>query len=168
MTSTLACRIRLPKGFRQSDVLTFHRRDAEQVSERTDGRLLQKGLVWDGHPACLSLRFSERSVAVQLVVDGCVDPARQQAMKNIAQRMLGLTQRVEVFEQAYGKHPLVGRLIRKNSGLRVPLTATPFEALTWAITGQQISVSAAVSVRRNLIQAIGLQHSGGLWCFPEA
>jgi len=30
--------------------------------------------------------------------------------------------------------------------LRVPVAATPFEALTWAITGQQISVAAAVSI----------------------
>src|SRR5690606_4066757 len=47
-------------------------------------------------------------------------------------------------------------------------TATPFEALAWAITGQQISVKAAVSVRRRLIRACGVSHSSGLLCFPDA
>ncbi len=48
------------------------------------------------------------------------------------------------------------------------LAATPFEALTWAITGQQISLSAALSLRRKLIRAAGLGHSGGLACYPDA
>jgi DNA-3-methyladenine glycosylase II len=40
--------------------------------------------------------------------------------------------------------------------------------LTWAITGQQISVSAAVSMRRKLITATSIRHSGGLLCYPQA
>ncbi len=81
--------------------------------------------------------------------------------------MLGLTQQVEAFERDYREHPQIGCLIKRNAGLRVPLAPAPFEALAWAITGQQISVSAAVSVRRKLIRAVGLKHSSGLWCFPE-
>ena len=33
----------------------------------------------------------------------------------------------------------------------MPGSPTPFEALTWAITGQQITVAVAVSLRRKLI-----------------
>jgi DNA-3-methyladenine glycosylase II len=83
-------------------------------------------------------------------------------------RMLGLTQQIELFEQAYRRHSELGLLIAKNPGLRVPVLATPFEALTWAITGQQISVSAALSVRRKLIMLAGLKHSSGLYCYPDA
>ncbi|MGS0627859.1 MULTISPECIES: hypothetical protein [Photorhabdus] len=32
--------------------------------------------------------------------------------------------------------------------------------------GQQISVSAAISIRRRFIQAMGIQHPSGLWCYP--
>lgn len=168
MTTSLSCRIKLPKGFRRSDVLAFHRRDSEQVAERIDNSVLEKGLIWEGHAACLSLRFNNASVAAELAIDGRVGAEVGQSMQRTVRRMLGLTQRVEVFERAYREHPLIGALLQRHSGLRVPLTATPFEALTWAITGQQISVSAAVSVRRNLIRAAGLRHSSGLWCFPQA
>ncbi|UCH48479.1 MAG: DNA-3-methyladenine glycosylase 2 family protein [Betaproteobacteria bacterium] len=168
MTTTLACRIKLPKGFRQSDVLAFHRRDNERIAERVNGRGLQKGLAWNGCPAQLSLRFSAGSVAVDLAIDGRAGADTNASMKKMARRMLGLTQRVEAFEKAYHAHPQIGFLVERNAGLRVPLAPTPFEALAWAITGQQISVSAAVSVRRKLIRAVGLQHSSGLWCFPEA
>ncbi len=161
-------RIRLPDGFRRGDVLAFHRRDAQQLSETIDGNVLRKGLVWDGLPACLTLRFGERSVAAELSVDGEMLQDARPRLRRAVRRMLGLTQPIEKFESAYRKHRVVGPMIRRNSGLRVPNTATPFEALAWAITGQQISVSAAVSVRRKLIQLVGLRHSSGVWCFPEA
>lgn len=54
----------------------------------------------------------------------------------------------------------------------MPQAATPFEALSWAITGQQISLAAAVSIRRRLIETTrdttGLCHSSGLACYPNA
>lgn len=162
------CRIELPQGFRRTDVLAFHRRDAQQVSERIDGNVLQKGLVWDGVPACLVLRFGERSVTAELLLDDEPMPDTRKRLRATVRRMLGLTQPVEAFEHSYRKHPVIGNLVKRNRGLRVPLTATPFEAMAWAITGQQISVNAAVSVRRKFIQVAGPRHSAGLWCFPQA
>jgi DNA-3-methyladenine glycosylase II len=171
MSTTLSCRIKLPAGFRQNDVLAFHRRDAEQLSERIDGNILHKALPWNNRPACLTFKFNKASVAVELAIDGSVTDRSvtdddQESMRRMARRMLGLTQRIEEFERAYRSHPQIGAVIGRNSGLRVPLATTPFEALTWAITGQQISVSAAVSIRRKVIQAAGLKHSSGLLCVP--
>jgi len=40
--------------------------------------------------------------------------------------------------------------------------------LTWAVTGQQISVKSAISLRRNLILVTDLKHSVGLSCYPDA
>ena len=168
MTFKVRCRIELPQGFRRNDVLAFHRRDAQQISERIDGNVLQKGLMWDDVPACLELRFGECAVTAALALDGEGLPDVRKRLRTTVRRMLGLTQPVEIFERAYRRHPLIGKLITRNRGLRVPLTATPFEAMAWAITGQQISVSAAVSVRRRFIQSAGSRHSGGLWCFPQA
>jgi len=86
----------------------------------------------------------------------------------MAVRMLGLTQQIDDFERAYRAHPQLGPLIAMNPGLRIPLTATPFEALAWAITGQQISLGAAISLRRRMILAAGVRHSSGLVCHPDA
>ena len=162
------CRIELPPGFRRNDVLAFHRRDAQQLSERIDGHILDKGLVWDSVPACLTMRFGERGVRAELALDGQPQPEIRKRLRRTVRHMLGLTQPIDAFEQAFRRHRLIGALVRRNGGLRVPQTATPWEALCWAITGQQISVSAAVSIRRNFIQAAGAQHSTGLWCFPDA
>jgi DNA-3-methyladenine glycosylase II len=81
--------------------------------------------------------------------------------------MLGINQPISDFETSTLNHPQLNRLINQQTGLRVPQAATTFEALTWAIIGQQISVLAAVSVRRKFIQHAGLLHSSGIWCYPN-
>ncbi|CAM3255318.1 putative DNA-3-methyladenine glycosylase II [Xenorhabdus nematophila ATCC 19061] len=77
-----------------------------------------------------------------------------------------MKQPVERFESVYRDHPVIGDLVTRQAGLRIYQSATPFEALSWAIIGQQISVSAAISIRRCFIQAIGIRHSSGLLCHP--
>ncbi|HSC84314.1 MAG TPA: 3-methyladenine DNA glycosylase 2, partial [Pseudomonas sp.] len=62
----------------------------------------------------------------------------------------------------------LGVLIASTPGLRVPQSSTPFEALSWAISGQQISLAVAISLRRKLIQLAGRAHSSGLLCYPDA
>ncbi|MGC3963090.1 MAG: 3-methyladenine DNA glycosylase 2 [Rhodocyclaceae bacterium] len=168
MSDIVAARIPLPKHYRVQDVLAFHRRDVQAVAERVDEAHLEKGLLWSGQPACLSIRFVSDEAQVLLDVDGRTHGADAGRLESLVRHMLGLNQPVETFEQRHGKHPVLGPLIKRQRGLRVPLTPDPFEALTWAITGQQISVSAAVSLRRRLIEACGATHSSGLRCYPDA
>ncbi|MGK2914418.1 MAG: DNA-3-methyladenine glycosylase 2 [Porticoccaceae bacterium] len=171
VASHLSCSLALPAGFRIADILSFQSRDAQAVAEKVDGGSFQKGLSWEGQAARLSIRFANRNANVELAVDGTTDgttTGSKTALEQMARRLLGLRQPIEAFEHQYRTHPLLGPLIARNPGLRVPQTATPFEALTWAITGQQISVNAAISVRRKFIQAAGLRHSSDLWCYPDA
>lgn len=164
------CEIELPAPFRSQDILAFHRRDSQQLAEQVAGETLRKGLLWAGQPACLSIRFYSGKASVELAIDGPSTAGidTEAALHRLARRLLGLTQPVDAFAALYRDHPQLGRLLAERPGLRVPQTATPFEALSWAVTGQQISVHAAVAIRRKLIQATGRQHSSGLWCYPEA
>lgn len=168
--SSLSLTLALPAGFRVADALDFHRRDAREIAERVAASGLQKGLLWEGRPACLSLQFSAQQVQARLNVD--VDAGKRQiderALLAMLRRMLGLDQDVAGFAARFADHPQLSALIVRRAGLRVPATATPFEALAWAITGQQISVPVAVSLRRKLIQACNLRHASGLLCHPDA
>lgn len=159
-------RLALPAGFRPADILEFHGRDRQAVGERTGPDRLAKALLWQGRPACLGIVFADGAAEAELAVDdGMADSA---AVLAAARHLLGLAQPVEAFEQAHAGHPQLGPLLTRQAGLRVPLAATPFEALSWAITGQQISLGAAISLRRKLLLAAGPRHSGGLVCYPDA
>lgn len=163
----LSCSIPLADDFRVGDALDFHGRDTLAVAERIDGHCLQKGLMWEGQAASLTIRLEIGHADVELAIDGITN-ANQDALIQMVRRMLGLTQRIEDFESIYRTHPQLGLLIARQPGLRVPLSATPFEALTWAITGQQISIGAAISLRRKFIQLTGVKDSSGLACYPDA
>lgn len=158
----------LPRGFRCDDILSFHRRDPQKIAERVSDASLEKGILWHGASTRLSLVFTPKQVRALLHTDGSPLKSDKPLFAAMVSRMLGLHQQIEVFERRYAGHPQLGRLIANNPGLRVPVAATPFEALTWAITGQQISLSAAVSLRRRLILAANLRHSSGLLCYPDA
>lgn len=168
MTSRPSCLVPLPASFRPSDVLSFHRRDAQEVAERVTDTSLEKGMIWKSEPACLTILFQPGRADAELAIDGGSETASSLDFEIMVRRMLGLTQGIEEFERHCRTHSQIGALIARQSGLRVPATATPFEALTWAIAGQQISVSAAVSLRRKLIIATNVRHSSGLMCYPEA
>lgn len=167
--NTLHHHVRLPANFRRQDVLAFHGRDPHALAERVSASRLDKGLVWQGAPALLSLDFQDDAVDAELAVDA--EPgadADQPRFEAMVRRMLGLDQDVNGFERAHRHHPELGPVLTRQSGLRVPVTASPFEALSWAITGQQISVQAAVAIRRRMIEACGIRHTSGIFCHPQA
>jgi len=149
-------------------MLKFHHRDALAVAEVVNADSLRKGILWNGSPACLTICFEQTSAQAALAIDGISAVDDAEALRKLVQRMLGLDQPIEEFERRYRDHPQLGILIAGQSGLRVPVTASIFEALSWAIICQQISVSAAVAIRRKLILLAALRHSSGLYCFPDA
>lgn len=160
----------LPPDYRVADLLAYHARDPEAVSERverdTNSARLDKALVWSGLPARLSLQFQPGCVHASLHLSR-PHPVTPAHLGRYLRRMLGLDQNVAEFEARHRHHPALGRLIAARPGLRVAQSATPFEALSWAVTGQQISLAAALSLRRRLIRHVGIEVGEGLLCPPD-
>lgn len=150
--------IPLPPGYRAADVLAFHARDAEGVAERVDGNRFRKGILVDGVAVLVDVTL-EHDVA-----HCTLDDAARDALPG----MLGLRIDPAPFEHAMRDDPLLGPLVARTPGLRIVQSASVFEALTWAIIGQQINLPFAIALRRTLILLAGRQHSSGIWCYPEA
>jgi len=157
--------VALPAGYRRQDVLSFHGRDAEGVAERIDGDTIRKGVLLDGVPLQFELVLGEDRAHCVIDAAGARIPARADAA---LAGMLGLRIDPAAFAAAVRDDPLFGPLVRRTPGLRVIQAASVFEALTWAIIGQQINLPFAIALRRSFIQQAGRAHPGGLWCYPEA
>jgi len=158
----------LPNDFRVKDVLRFYQRDSQQLAERVTGRCVEKALLYQQTPASLTLDFAvANQVSISLHSDAPV--ALQAARLRLwSERLLGLQQPIAEFTRCYTDHPQLSGLISATPGLRIPQAIVPFEAACWAVIGQMISVQAATSIRRRLIQQFGIAHSGGLFCHPDA
>lgn len=149
----------LPEHTRLGDLLRFHGRDAESVSEQVQGNILRKAAHFVGRPGVLSLAFGPGEVVVSLA--GAGGPEAMAEAHRATLRLLAWHGDAAPFEEA---HP---RLARGREGLRVPLTLDPFEALVWAILGQQVNLAFAYALRRDLIRLAGTP-VGGLIAHPDA
>jgi AraC family transcriptional regulator of adaptative response / DNA-3-methyladenine glycosylase II len=150
----------MPMGLRVRDVLAFQGRDGQSVSERVEGTRLQKAFLCEGQASVLSLTFGEREIAVSLT--GAGGSRAMARAHGAALRLLGWHGDPSSFESA---HP---DLARGREGLRVLLTLDPFEALVWAILGQQVNLAFAYALRRDLIRRVGVPVAEGLIAHPDA
>ena len=151
-------KLALPEGYRSADTLAFHGRDPDSPSERVEGTRLRKALWIDGTPRVMEARLgadhAEAKVAGARVPEAAL------------RRMLGLHLDPAPFERAVKRDALFGPLVEARPGLRVLLTATPFEALVWAILGQQITLGLAFKLRRRIIERYGAAVDG-LFAHPR-
>ncbi len=160
--------IALPSGYRADDVLAFHSRDAEGVAEQVSGTSLRKGVILDGTPVLLSVTLTPGSAECSIDADGAITAAIDALAREALTSMLGLRIDPAPFLKAVANDTLLGPMAARQSGLRVVQSASVFEALTWAIIGQQINLPFAIALRRTFILQAGRRHSSGLRCYPEA
>ena len=156
--------IPLPPGYRVADVLAFHARDAEGVAEQVTAAGFQKGVMLDNVPVLFDVAFTPEAALCTLMADCPLPSSAADALPG----MLGLRIDPAPFAAAVRDDPLLSPLVARTPGLRIVQAASVFEALTWAIIGQQINLPFAIALRRTLILQAGRQHSSGIWCYPEA
>jgi DNA-3-methyladenine glycosylase II len=160
--------IPLPAGYQSADVLAFHSRDAEGVAEQVAPGRIRKGVLLDGVPVLLDVTLAPGAALCDVRADGALTPAAGAMVDDALLNILGLRIDPAPFLALAGDDALIGALARRRPGLRIVQSATIFEALTWAIIGQQINLTFAIALRRTFILQAGRQHSSGLWCYPEA
>ena len=158
----------LPPRYRVDEVLAFHARDAEGVAEQVSGRTLRKAVLLGGVPVLFEVDFLQDTARCRIAADGALDAATRALADEALRSMLALRIDPAPFGDAVREDAFFGPLVRRQPGLRIVQSGTVFEALTWAIIGQQINLPFAISLRRSFIGQAGRVHSGGLWCYPEA
>jgi DNA-3-methyladenine glycosylase II len=158
----------LPPGYRLDDILAFHSRDAEGLAEQVSSERLRKGVLLGGTPVVLEAGFGPGAASCLVDADGHTTPALLAQAREALLNILGLRIDPAAFAAFAADDPALGPVVARQPGLRIVQSATVFEALTWAIIGQQINLPFAIALRRTFIQLAGRRHTSGLWCYPEA
>jgi AraC family transcriptional regulator of adaptative response / DNA-3-methyladenine glycosylase II len=158
--------IHLPADYRTREVLAFFGRDKKGMSEHVSSDGFVKCFEAGGQAVVVEVEFRGQS-AICRTDAGCAYAAHRAVL-----RMLGFESDAAAFERQFadntGEGDAIAGLFRQQRGLRIPCTPDTWEALGWAIMGQQISLQAAVTLRRGLIGALGRAHQSGLRAFPTA
>jgi len=141
--------IQLSAGYRAREVLAYHARDPEGLTERSEGGKIWKALRTMDGPVVLELSLEKEGAWARLHADKKLGPASMAFVHEAALKMLGLYNEVTPFETRHA------RFAGPRKGLRLPLLPTGFDGLAWGIIGQQIHMKFATSLRREMIQLAG-------------
>jgi DNA-3-methyladenine glycosylase II len=160
--------IPLPAHYNSADILAFHSRDPEGVAEQVAPGRIRKGVMMGAVPVLLDIALGPDAALCSVQADGPLTPDDLRQVDDALLNILALRIDPAPFLAAVTDDALLWPVVQRQSGLRIVQSATIFEALTWAIIGQQINLTFAIALRRTFILQAGRQHSGGLWCYPEA
>jgi AraC family transcriptional regulator of adaptative response / DNA-3-methyladenine glycosylase II len=153
--------LQLPAGYRAAEILGYHARDPEGLSERSEGNRIWKALHTPDGPAVLEITLEKEGAWVRVHADRKLGRAAMAFLHEAALRMLGLNNDVTQFETRHAA------FAARRRGLRLPNLPTGFDALAWGIIGQQINIKFAGSLRRELIEIAG-EKIGDMRTHPTA
>lgn len=139
--------------------------------ERVDERGYARTVVTPSGAAVVCMRAVEAKNVLELRVRGAA-PAALFRLTAAARRAFDLAADPASIAEAFEGDPLLGPLVRRRPGLRVPGIWDPFECAVRAVLGQQVSVAAARTLAARLVARAGrrlAEVSDGLThLFPDA
>ncbi|MGH9044563.1 MAG: AlkA N-terminal domain-containing protein [Acidimicrobiales bacterium] len=139
--------------------------------EEVKGNTYRRTVLIEGHPGVIELRPGDDEhlllVAHLPHWEGLIHVVQR------ARRIFGLDTDLDAARSALAGDPHIGPLLAKRPGLRTPGTWDPFETAVRAICGQMVSVPAANTIVRRIVErhgsAVGgLEAIGLTTTFPTA
>lgn len=141
--------LHLPHLYRAKEILAYHARDPESVSERSEENRIWKALHTAEGPAVLEISIEPAQAWVRVHAEKRLGHGSMAALHGAALKILALTHDVTSFETRHAD------FVQTRRGLRMPLLPTGFDALCWGIIGQQINVKFAAAMRREMVALAG-------------
>jgi DNA-3-methyladenine glycosylase II len=138
--------------------------DLALTTERLRTFGVDRANVW--HEGGLHHVVRGREVRIESSPGGVEVEPLDSETEAVVRVLLGLVFELEPFYAWASGDDVLAAATRRLSGFRPVLAPDPFEMLVGAITAQQVSLFAAVSVRNRLIERFG-RRVGAVWEFPS-
>jgi len=168
-------RIALPPGFDFDWVLGFLAARTVASLETVRERAYHRSVRVNGKPVTLTLTEVVRSASAgdrarRVLVASSRPTLPAGALEAAVRRMLDLDVDLAHFHRLARRDPILAPMVRRRSGIRLPQLLDPFEGLTRAILGQQVSVAGASTITDRLVRLFSHPVPGaktsGLLAFP--
>src|SRR5215208_5787850 len=152
-----AAEIELPRGFDFPWVLGFLAARTVASLEAVSEGEYRRSVRLDGKPVTLVIREVAaphrdrvRSGRALMVTSRPALPPN--VLRAAVTRMLDLDADLARFRRLAGRDPILGAIVRRRAGIRLPQLLDPFEGLTRGILGQQVSVAGASTLTDRLVR----------------
>ncbi len=139
--------------------LAYLRRSSSAVLERiSDDGVYHRAVNLAGRDLLLTLHAvgSVDAPRLKLTVQGeQVSPALMDEAARLVRRIFALDDDPTKFYHIAETDPVFGAVAQRYYGLRPVMIIAPFEALIWAVIGQQINISFARKLKQRLVELAG-------------
>jgi DNA-3-methyladenine glycosylase II len=93
--------------------------------------------------------------SLEINVPGCRSARTMKEAERIIKRIFSTAKDIRTFYLKVSGDEALSRLSKANYGLKPPVTPSLYEALVWAITGQQMNLSFIYSLKARLVMKYG-------------
>ncbi|MEJ6529359.1 DNA-3-methyladenine glycosylase family protein [Exiguobacterium sp. USCH10] len=162
--------LNVPQPFDFHECLVFLSRSEQEVLHVTTDRVVQKLMRIGERLILVELQGEQDHIRILFPVDDVSDTETESIEREVRD-WLDLDRDLTPFEAMGAKDELLAPLIKAHRGLRMIGFPNLFEALTWAIIGQQITLSFAYTIKRRFVERYGEQRvveGRTYWTFPRA
>lgn len=144
------------------------RSEQEVLHQIRDGYFC-KMIKIDGEKVLLKIWDTKDSIRVEFPISSPTPGLREKSASYVWE-YFDMNQELGNFYEMADKERVLQKIVRKYRGLRIICIPDLFEALTWAIIGQQINLTFAYTLKRRFVVHFGecLTFEGNTyWLFPE-
>lgn len=160
----------IQQPFDFQECLVFLSRSEQEVLHVTTPDTVRKLMRIGERLILIELREEVNHIHVRFPVDEVTDTEKERVAREVRD-WLDLERDLKPFETMGAKDELLAPLIEAHRGLRMISFPDLFEALVWAIIGQQIILSFAYTIKRRFVERYGDQRvvrGEKYWTFPTA
>ncbi|MGD6894124.1 DNA-3-methyladenine glycosylase family protein [Bacillus infantis] len=161
--------LELPAHFHFREALVFLDRSSYEILHYVEGSAVFKGIITDGEVILLKISSTETHLHASFLLGAPSDNGRKQAAAFI-EEWLDLKRDASGFARMAAGDPLLKGLAERYAGLRIIGIPDLFEALVWAVIGQQINLTFAYKLKKAFAEKYGtcFPFKGRrFWLFPE-
>ncbi|HWO77317.1 MAG TPA: DNA-3-methyladenine glycosylase [Bacillus sp. (in: firmicutes)] len=158
-----------PKEFDFKECLVFLGRSSQEVLHQIKAGSVYKLLKIKDETILLKISGSSPSILIEFPIQFPSSNTYEEIAEYIWE-WFDFDQDLNGFYQAASKDEMLQSLIAKYKGLRVIGIPDLFEALTWAIIGQQINLGFAYTLKKRFVEQFGesLTFEGDTyWLYPS-
>lgn len=147
----------LPEPFNYSEVLYYLNRSTLECLHEVEEDRIYKSLDIQGRPIPIEIRYEALSHAL-FIRCLCAEPVSTEEWNLIflfIEEWFDLRRDLAPFYQLAENDPLLRPLVQSLKGLRIIGVPDLFEALCWAVIGQQINLTFAYTLKKRLVENFG-------------
>lgn len=158
-----------------TELTAYLRRNANELLHQVDpasGHIRKAIPVGQGRALLIEVRM-ENDCELHIHFPNGAEPEDRAAAVGYVSEWFDLSRDLEPFYRLAEADPILRHVVPAYRGLRIVGAPDLFEAMSWAIMGQQVSLHVAYLLKKRFVEAFGVRlasadGNGSYWLYPTA